>query len=67
MPGVDFGRPPEEFTTRIAYVDFDGGAALAASEELPLDHPLPDDFASRHCPRVVEAIDRMCEWVEEIR
>jgi aspartate aminotransferase len=63
LPGSDFGRPPEEFTMRIAYVDFDGAAALAASEPVPLDRPLPGDFAARHCGRVVEAIDRLCEWI----
>ena len=67
LPGVDFGRPPEELTMRIAYVDLDGAAVLSASEELPLDHPLPDDFAAKHCRRVIEAIDRLCEWVEDIR
>ena len=67
LPGVDFGRPPEELTMRIAYVDFDGAAALGASEEVPFDHPLPDDFAAKNCPRVVEAIDRLCEWVKDIR
>jgi aspartate aminotransferase len=67
LPGVDFGRPPEELTMRIAYVDLDGAAVMSASEELPLDHPLPDDFAAKHCRRVIEAIDRLCEWVEDIR
>jgi aspartate aminotransferase len=66
LPGVEFGRPPEELTMRIAYVDFDGAAALAASEEQPLDYPLPDDFAARYCPRVVEAVDLLCGWVKEI-
>ena len=67
LPGVEFGRPPEELTMRIAYVDFNGAAALSASEDLPLDRPLPDDFTTRHCRRVVEAIGRLCAWVEDIR
>ncbi|MDT8394715.1 MAG: aminotransferase class I/II-fold pyridoxal phosphate-dependent enzyme, partial [Bacteroidales bacterium] len=28
LPGADFGRPPEEFSARIAYVDFDGAEAM---------------------------------------
>jgi aspartate aminotransferase len=64
LPGSDFGRPPEEFTMRIAYVDFDGAAALAASEEVPIEHALPDDFAEKNCGRVVEAVERLCRWME---
>jgi len=29
LPGSDFGRPEEELTVRIAFVDFDGNKALA--------------------------------------
>lgn len=34
LPGVAFGRPAKELTCRIAYVDFDGSSALAASERI---------------------------------
>jgi aspartate aminotransferase len=63
LPGSDFGQPPKELTTRIAYVDFDGAAAIEASEDITLERPLPDDFAVDYCGRVVEAVDRLCEWV----
>jgi aspartate aminotransferase len=63
LPGVDFGRAAEELTIRIAYVDFDGAAALDASYDVPLDQTLTDDFIKTYCGRVVEAIDRLCEWV----
>ena len=63
LPGSEFGRPPQEFTVRIAYVDFDGAAALTASEAIPLDQPLPDTFLEAHCGRVVAAVDRLCDWV----
>lgn len=63
LPGVDFGRAAEELTIRIAYVDFDGAAALDASYDVPLDQPLTDDFMRTYCGRVVEAVDRLCEWV----
>jgi aspartate aminotransferase len=63
LPGSEFGQPLEELTMRVAYVDFDGAAALRTSEEITLDHPLPDDFVLTLCGRVIEAVDRMCEWV----
>ena len=63
LPGSDFGRSPEEFTTRLAYVDFNGGKALAASEQIPPDQPLDEDFVRTHCGRVVSAVDRLCDWI----
>lgn len=59
LPGVDFGRPRAELTLRIAYVDFDGAAALAAVDEGPID----EAWLRARCGRVVEAIERICAWV----
>ena len=63
LPGADFGRPPEEFTARIAYVDFDGANALRASEEISLERELTEDFVIAHCSRVVKAVDKLCDWI----
>ena len=62
LPGADFGRSPEEFTARLAYVDFDGAAALRASKEIPLDRDLEEDFVRARCERVVTAVDKVCDW-----
>jgi len=62
LPGCDFGRPPEELTARLAYVDFDGAQALAASEPIPLHTELDDGFVHNYCERVVTAVDRVCNW-----
>jgi aspartate aminotransferase len=62
LPGVAFGRKRNDLTARLAYVDFDGGEALAASETLPLDQPLPADFTRRHCGRVIGGMERLAEW-----
>lgn len=62
LPGASFGRSRAELTARLALVDFDGAAALAASESIPLDQPLPDDFLHHHCRNVVEGVDRLAEW-----
>jgi len=61
LPGSHFGRPPSELTLRLAYVDFDGAAALRAAEGRSGE--LGEDFAAEHCGRVLEAIDRMARWV----
>jgi aspartate aminotransferase len=63
LPGVAFGRPATEMTLRIAFVDFDGAAALEAARETPADESLPEDFSDRHCAKCVTAIDLLCQWV----
>ncbi len=63
LPGADFGRPPEELTARIAYVDFDGARAIAAMEVLPRDKPPGEEFLTTYCDRIQRAMDRVCEWV----
>jgi aspartate aminotransferase len=62
LPGEVFGRDPRELTGRLAYVDFDGAGAMAASREAPDDQELDDAFLRRHCGQVLEAVDRLCEW-----
>lgn len=48
---------------RLAYVNFDGARALAASERVPLSEPLPEGFEARYCPQTIEAVDRLAEWL----
>ena len=62
LPGAVFRRPREELTARIAYVGFDGAKALTASEAIPLDRGLPDDFIQRWCGDMIEATQRMANW-----
>lgn len=59
LPGTDFGRPPGELTIRLAYVDFDGAEALAAAGPA-----LDEAWLRRHCPRVVDGINRICDWLD---
>jgi len=65
LPGTEFGRPDDELTARIAYVDFDGARALAAAEALPLDKPLDDAFLDVYCGGVIHAIDRLAAWLAQ--
>lgn len=67
LPGTAFGRPEDELTIRMAYVDFDGTAAMEASRRIPLDERLDDAFVGAHFGRLVEALDRVCAWVEGSR
>ena len=64
LPGQAFGRPADELNARLAYVDFDGSRALAASETIPLDQPLPAEFTNQLCHNVIEAAHRICEWIK---
>ncbi len=63
LAGTHFGRPPEELTARLAYVDFDGGAALDAVASLPESEPVPEKFLGEHAGRVVDAVERLCGWL----
>ena len=62
LPGSAFGRPENELTARLAFVDFDGARALAAADQQPADQPLDADFLNTYCSRVVKAIDEICAW-----
>ena len=63
LPGSAFGRPPEELTARIAYVDFDGSRALAASQAIPLDRELDERFLQSYCKPTLEGVDLICDWI----
>lgn len=64
LPGEAFGRPREELTARMAYVDFDGARALTAGETNALDQPLPEDFTDRWCEKVITAVRLITQWVD---
>ena len=62
LPGEAFGRPEDELTVRMAYVDFDGARALAVAQEMGTDEALNGDFLETFCPNVTTAVERMCAW-----
>ena len=62
LPGSDFGRQPEEFTARLAYVDFNGEKALKAAETYG-DKPIDDDFLELNCKKVMQAIQIIGDWL----
>lgn len=63
LPGSDFGRNPEELTARLAYVDFNGRAAIESLDSLEENTPIEEEFLKKHCKNVLEAIDRICHWL----
>lgn len=63
LPGTAFGRPEHELSVRIACVDFDGGRAMAALDDLP-PGTLPDTaFLARYCQPTFDGIERLCDWI----
>lgn len=62
LPGSDFGRPPEELSVRMAYVDFDGMAAQKALWDLENGKSADPSFMVDQCPKIIEAMDRLEEW-----
>lgn len=65
LPGSDFGRQPEELTTRIAYVDFNGSNALKAAEAYA-DTVLDDTFVEKNCGRLIRAFDKLGNWLIDL-
>lgn len=67
LPGVDFGRPPEEYSARIAYVDFDGAEAMSNADTLlGEDKEKHKKFVKDHCPKIVKAMERIGSWLVEL-
>ena len=59
LPGSVFGRPREELTLRLSYVNFHGGPALAAAAS---GEPVDAGFLRSYCPETLEAVERMADW-----
>lgn len=57
------GREDTELMARLAYVDFDGKAVLDALESYPESSPLDEVFLKKYCGKVIEGIDRICNWI----
>lgn len=62
LPGSAFGRPAEELTFRLSYVDFDGAAALRAAERVSEGKLLDETFLREHCGRTLTGLDLMAQW-----
>ncbi|QGY44208.1 aminotransferase class I/II-fold pyridoxal phosphate-dependent enzyme [Maribellus comscasis] len=66
LPGMDFGRQPEELTCRMAYVDFDGEMVLDKAMNYFKDKPIDNGFLKSYCPKMIKSIDLLEEWLENL-
>lgn len=67
LPGSEFGLPDDSLILRIALVDFDGEAALAASGYRSTERLLDADFLAHHAPALNKALSLLLEWISAIR
>jgi aspartate aminotransferase len=64
LPGCEFGRPPTELTMRLAYVDFDGEAALRSARRcLGRGERLDSRWVRAYGAPTIDAVARVCEWL----
>jgi aspartate aminotransferase len=66
LPGSVFGRPEEEYTARLAYVDFDGSRALAAAEILQPEESITEEFLSTYCSHLLEGANKIVDWLKSL-
>jgi len=64
LPGSAFGRPDEELTARLAYVDFDGARAISACKRFENSDGIDEQFLNNYCGNILKAIDLICDWIE---
>jgi aspartate aminotransferase len=67
LPGSDFGRPLGELSMRLAYVKFDGGAALSGIDYLQTQELVPDEaFIQAYCAPLMEGVECLATWIERL-
>ncbi|SFR82209.1 aspartate aminotransferase [Marinobacter daqiaonensis] len=64
LPGSDFGFVPDQMSARLAFVDFDGSAALQLASGAFADAELGDEFVHQASPKLVTAMDRLEAWLK---
>lgn len=60
LPGTSFGRPANELTARLCFVDFDGEAALAHYRD---NGQLAEGDMLKLFPNMVEGLEQLMNWV----
>lgn len=63
--GDVFGMPSNHLSARLAYVDFDGAAALSASQDAGLHEHLDERFLRKHLNNNIKGTELICEWIAE--
>lgn len=62
LPGSSFGRPQEELTARLAFVDIDGDQ-LMKRVKLNLTK-VDNSFVTKNCPHYVSGITTLINWLK---
>ena len=65
LPGSAFGRPADELTVRLAYVDFDGKSALEAMPSRSDQTTVGKELLQQHCARVLDAVEAIGAWLQD--
>ncbi len=64
LPSYDFGRPSDELTARLSYVDFNGAEAMRVAREEYADKSLDNKFLLSAFPNIKEALELMGDWLQ---
>lgn len=62
LPGSEFGCLPSVYTMRLSYVNFDGGKALDAAKNEPVD----DKFIETYCAETIDAMKEIVKWIKAL-
>ncbi|MCB0587585.1 MAG: hypothetical protein KDD06_19990, partial [Phaeodactylibacter sp.] len=65
LPSYDFGRPSDELTARMSYVDFDGEEALKLAREEYSEQQLNGRFVEKICGNMLDSIRLIGEWLQQ--
>jgi len=63
LPGDAFGMESGHLSARLAYVEFDGVAAMKASEKIGLDKTLNIDFLQQYLGKNMRGTELLCDWL----
>lgn len=63
LPGEAFGMKPEKLTARLAYVDFDGVAAMEAALKADNKNQIDNIFLQNYCSKILKGIRLITDWV----
>jgi aspartate aminotransferase len=67
LPGDAFGMPPQHLCARLAYVEFDGRAALQASREVGLRRAFDAVEQQAIFGKTLRGVQRLTRWLIERR
>ena len=65
LPGSVFGRPRDELSVRLAYVDFDGRILLEILEKKSFAD-LETELISKYCPNIEQGLLRLRTYLDDL-